>query len=704
MKILLAVVLGIWSLLGATRAECFELDQLLKAPMTTELVAAGDAERIAWVTYEQGRRNVWFAEAPNFVPKPLTAFDQDDGQRIGGLQFSPDGEFLFYEQGNAEAANPSSLAAPPEQVIRVIELASGRDQKIAAGQGVRVSPDGQHLLFMRSGSPVLFEIDAARSSIDRDDIAQREPLFRDRGTIQDLAWAPDSRRIAFTSFRDDHSFVGVYDLGRGEITWLSPGVDFDSDPAWSPDSSRIAFFRTPGLTKDETRSVIESRDVSLWVADIKNGDGVPVWIPPVANGFFAQDYPQNPLRWTVTNRIVFYSEHENWVHVYAIDPDGSGLVDLTTGACEAEHSTLSHDESELIFSSNCSRKDAADKDRRHLWRTALAGGQPTPLTSGRSIETDPVVIGSGGLIAFRDAGARYPAGIALLGSNGEERRKIFPTQIADDYPAQRLVEPVAIVFDAADGVQVHGQLFRPAKTGPSKKHKAVIFMHGGPIRQMLLGYHYFGEYYALTYAMNQYLASKGYVVLSVNYRSGIGYGRQFRLADNQGPRGASEYQDIVAAGEYLQSLNFVDANRIGLWGGSYGGYLTAMGLARDSDLFAAGVDLHGVHDWSWRGRDFGNDGWWSITDDLYPLAYQSSPVATVDSWTSPVLFIHGDDDRNVMFGQTIDMVQRLRQAGVHNEVLVFPNEVHSFLRYENWLRAFDATEHFLSRNLSQSSQ
>lgn len=701
MKVLLAVGCIFWSLIAAEPADSFELDQLLRAPMTTELVSAEGAERLAWVSYEQGRRNVWFAEAPHYIPKQLTAFNKDDGQRIGGLSFTPDGEFLFYARGNEEAANPASRTVPPQQLIRVIELASGRDQAIGAGQQSLVSPDGEHVVIMRGGHPVLFEVDAARTLIDADEFTKHEPIFKDRGAIRNMAWSPDSRHIAFTSFRDDHSFVGVYELGSGDVTWLSPGVDFDSHPAWSPDSSRIAFFRTPGLRKDETRSVIESRDVALWVADIESGTGVAIWKPPVTNGFFAQDYPQQPLRWSATDRIVFYSEHEQWVHIYAINPDGSGLANLTPGACEAEHSTLSHDGSELIFSSNCRGTDAADIDRRHLWRSSLAGGKPEALTSGRSIETDPVVVGDDGLIAFRDAGVRRPAGIALLDSRSGKRTKVFPARMPDDYPAQQLVEPVSVVFDAADGVQVHGQLFRPAATGQQDKHKAVIFMHGGPIRQMLLGYHYFGEYYALTYAMNQYLASKGYVVLSVNFRSGIGYGRQFRLAEHQGPRGASEYQDIVAAGRYLQALDFVDADRIGLWGGSYGGYLTAMGLARDSDLFAAGVDFHGVHDWSWRGRDFGNDGWWSIADDLYPLALQSSPVAHVDRWSSPVLFIHGDDDRNVMFGQTIDIVQRLRDKGVTNEVLVFPNEVHSFLRYASWLRAFDATEQFLSRNLEQ---
>ncbi len=129
------------------------------------------------------------------------------------------------------------------------------------------------------------------------------------------------------------------------------------------------------------------------------------------------------------------------------------------------------------------------------------------------------------------------------------------------------------------------------------RHPGVLFFHGGSRRQMQLGWHYRG-YYHNAYALNQYLASSGYVLLSVNYRSGIGYGMEFREALNYGARGASEFNDVVGAGLYLQSRPDVDPERLGLWGGSYGGYLTALGLAGASDLFAAGVDVRGVHDWN----------------------------------------------------------------------------------------------------------
>jgi dipeptidyl aminopeptidase/acylaminoacyl peptidase len=213
---------------------------------------------------------------------------------------------------------------------------------------------------------------------------------------------------------------------------------------------------------------------------------------------------------------------------------------------------------------------------------------------------------------------------------------------------------------------------------------------------MVLGFHYM-DYYHNAYAMNQYLASRGYVVLSVNYRTGIMYGRHFREPADGGWRGAAEYKDIVAAGRYLQSLPNIDPKRIGLWGGSYGGYLTAMGLSHNSDLFVAGVDLHGVHDWT-KQDEFPKDA--TDYDAAMKLAFQSSPDAAISTWTSPVLLIQGDDDRNVPFSQTVDLLQRLRAQKVHVEQLIFPDEVHGFLLWKSWVRAYEATAEFFAREMA----
>jgi dipeptidyl aminopeptidase/acylaminoacyl peptidase len=261
------------------------------------------------------------------------------------------------------------------------------------------------------------------------------------------------------------------------------------------------------------------------------------------------------------------------------------------------------------------------------------------------------------------------------------------------------VVPQQVILSAADGMLIHGQLFLPPKA--AARHPALVFFHGGSRRQMLLGWHYMA-YYSNSYAMNQYMASLGYVVLSVNYRSGIGYGLDFREALNYGAAGASEFNDVQGAGLYLRTRDDVDPKRIGLWGGSYGGYLTALGLARSSDIFAAGVDMHGVHDWNEELQNW-TRSYDPSHSDYARIAWESSPLASVDTWRSPVLLVHGDDDRNVPFSESVALTQALRKQGVQFEQLIFPDEIHDFLLYRSWLAAYTASADFFARRLRENA-
>jgi dipeptidyl-peptidase-4 len=236
---------------------------------------------------------------------------------------------------------------------------------------------------------------------------------------------------------------------------------------------------------------------------------------------------------------------------------------------------------------------------------------------------------------------------------------------------------------AEDSTEIHNQLFLPRDLGPGERRPAMIFVHGGPVRQMLPAYHYM-QFYHWAYAYNQWLASQGYVVLSINYRGGIGYGRSFRSASGTNSRGNSEYQDVVAGALYLQSRPDVDPTRIGIWGLSYGGLLTAQALARNSDIFRAGADLAGVH-------------LYGSSLDTTSVSYQSSSVAHMDTWTSPVFLEQGDDDRNVDFSQTIGLVQLLRARGIYYELTVWPDETHEMLIHGKWIKTFGDMGDFFRR-------
>ena len=686
----LLACLFLWVIKGY--GQSFTLPDILSFPYPEAPVFAPEHPRMAWVVYQNGMRNIWMAEAPDFEPQQLTSYTEDDGQALSGLTFTPDGnQLLFVRGGNpnrrGEYPNPTSNPRGARQEIWLLDLSSRTLKRIAEGRNPVVSPDGQLVLFQR-GSQIY------RAYLT-DDSLNIAPLFKARGRNTSPRFSPDGRYVAFVSNRGDHSFIGVFDRKAEHIRWIAPSVDRDMLPVWSPDGKHLAFIRQPGFKKGESFNLMDGYPFSVLVASLETGEARTLWKSPGRDGGFAQYYPSHPLRWLPNNRLLFYSEHEGWMHIYSLSPQGGEPIDLTPGRAEAEHSAISPDGKVLYFSGN-----HEDIDRRHLWQVATTGGTPQPITSGKGIETEPVISPDGEWLAFRAATARRPQAIKVYHLKSQKSQTIYPQTLPDAFPEQALVEPQQIIFRSTDGWLIHGQLFMPPEARPDGQHPAVIFMHGGPIRQMLLGWHYRG-YYAKAYAMNQYLASQGYIVLSVNYRAGIGYGRNFRLAPEQGPRGASEYRDIVAAGLYLRRLPQVHPARIGLWGGSYGGYLTAMGLARDSDLFAAGVDLHGVHDWAFRATDFSPGGGWGISkqQDKLMKAWLSSPVSSLDSWTSPVLLIHGDDDRNVLFQQTTDLAQRLRERNVTVETLVFPDEVHSFLLHRNWLKAYQQAAAFFNRFL-----
>ncbi len=668
----------------------FTLKDILSTPFPYSLTASPKGDLMAWVLNQKGRRNIWIAKAPEFKPRRLTNFNEDEGQEISQLAFSPDGKIIVYVRGEGpnrqgEYPNPTSNPRGVRREIWAVRVQDGKIWKIGEGTEPSVSPDGKIVVFRR-GKDVLYA--------PLDGSAEPKILFKARGRNGSFTWAPSGKKLAFVSRRGDHSFIGIYDLEKEKILWVLPDVDRDSHPVWSPDGSKLAFIRVPGATM-EFKPIWMRWDLpfSIWVFDLKTGKGKKVFEAERGSGF-ALYYPRKPLLWPLSDRMVFYSEQDGWMHLYSLDLKSGKVQCLTPGNYEVENLSVSPDGKLLVFNSN---KD--DIDRRHLWQVPTKGGPLKKLTEGKGIEWSPVFLVSGRYLAFLRSSGKHPASVAVL--SFKERGKIKPVTdslIPPEFPEAKLVEPKQVIFRAGDGLEIHGQLFVPAGIKKGEKRPALIFMHGGPIRQMLLGWHYF-YYYHNSYAFNQYMVQRGFVVLSVNYRSGIGYGAAFRTAPNQGPAGASEYQDIVAGAKFLQKLPYVDPLRIGLWGGSYGGYLTALGLSKDSDLFAAGVDMHGVHDWSWRGIMRGVEDW-GIDREKLRLAKLSSPVADLKFWTSPVLFIHGDDDRNVDFIQTVDLVQRLRRLGrAHVETLIFPDEVHDFLLFRSWLRAYEASADFFERFL-----
>ena len=673
----------------------FTIPDILSAPFPSELVASPDGRRVAWIGYEQGKRNVWVAEAPAFRARRLTRYTEDDGQELSDLTWTADSRALLYVRGSGpnaagETPNPTSDVRGQEQAVWLVSALGGAPRRIGAGTSPTPSPSGERVALVLR--------DTIWSAPLRGGAAP-QVLFRARGRSGSPMWSPNGRQLAFVSRRGDHGFIGVFDVARREVRWIAPDVDLDNLPRWSPDGMKIGFVRRPGSLFPGAPSAVPDSGTTLppfriMVADVATLDAREAWRSPGGpDGAFPGMAGEWGLMWAADDRLVFASEQTGWLGLYAVPVAGGEAARLTPGGCEVEDAALTSDRREVLYTSNC-----GDVDRRHVQRVAVAGGAPVAVTSGPGLEWRPVPL-EGGRVAVLRSDVRHPASPALVSDTaGAVVLDGWPLPPA--FPIEQLVEPQPVIVRAADSTEVHLQLFLPPPGGlaDAGRRPAIMFFHGGPVRQMLLGWHNRG-YYHNAYALNQYFASRGFVVVSVNYRLGIGYGRRFRDVPCGGRNGACEYQDVLAAAAYLRARPDVDSTRIGLWGGSYGGYLTALGLARNSDRFAAGVDLHGVHDWAVIAQGFPFERPPGLADSVLARMRRASPVGDVERWRSPVLLIHGDDDRNVQFQQTTDLAQRLRRRGVRVEQLVFPDEVHSFLRHASWLRAYRAAAEFFAGTL-----
>jgi dipeptidyl aminopeptidase/acylaminoacyl peptidase len=679
------------SLALSASAKRFTLEQVMSAPFPSELTAAPKGGAIAWVLDQRGARNVWAADSPGYSGRQLTNYHADDGQEIAQLAWTPDGRSVIFVRGgdfetNRDNPNPASLPQGVEQAIWIAPLAGGAPRKLTEGNSPAISPKADQIVFLRKGE--IWSVGLA-------DGAKPSQLIHAKGQADDLRWSPDGAKLAFVTRRTDHSFIAVYDFAAQSLVYLDPSVDRDSQPVWSPDGKQIAFIRVPAapLAFGPHRSA--SPPWSIRIADPQSGNGRELWHASDGPGsVFHAMVADSQLFWGASDHIIFPWERTGWMHLYSISTHGDVPKPLNApGEFEIEHAALSADRNTVLFSSN-----QDDTDRRHLWRVSVLGENLTRLTPGDGIEWSPVETSDGAAVAMLRSDAKNPAR-ASIKIGQDNVRDLAPNSVPADFPASSLVVPQPVLLSAADGLRIHGQLFLPPDYDANEKHPAVIFFHGGSRRQMLLGWHYM-DYYNNSYAMNQYLAGLGYIVLSVNYRSGIGYGLDFREALNYGATGASEFNDVLGAGLYLRGRSDVDPKRIGLWGGSYGGYLTALGLARASDLFAVGVDFHGVHDWS---AELTSDG---LTLDAATsrLAFESSPLASVSTWRSPVLLIHGDDDRNVPFHQTVALVEALRKQHVDFQELIFPDEIHGFLTQKRWIQAYHAAADFLGKHLQNASR
>ncbi len=673
-------------------SQSFTMEQVGKFSFPSELTSSPTGEMIAWSMNEQGKRNVYIANGPEFLPEKLTSFDKDDGQEISSLQFTPDGNYLVFVRGGdhgggnaSSTVNAENLPWLPKVEIWKINLLSRKAEVVVEGDDFVLGAPNQ-LAFIKSGQ-------AWTADLKGD--TKPSQLFQVKGTVNSGTFSPDGKSLAFTVNRGGHQLIGIYRDQETPIQFIAPSFHRDITPKWSPDGKQIAFIRTRGGEGAAYPLLVPRHNPwEIWIADVTTGEGKKLWkAPETLRGSIPTTTGSINLNFAADNQLTYLSYEDGWPHLYSLDISSGKTKLLTPGNYMVEQMKLSQDGKKLIFAANAGSQPE-DIDRRHIGSVEIASGKLTWETSESGIEAYPVYVGNAGKMAFFSATAQRSHLVAV--KDESSTKLIQESAIPSDFPQAKLVTPKQVKFTAPDGTTLYGQLFEK-EGGPAKK-PGVVFVHGGPQRQMLLGWSYM-DYYSNTYSLNQYLAELGFSVLSVNFRLGIGYGYEFHRPANAYHQGAVEYQDVKAAGEYLASLPQVDGNKIGIYGGSYGGYLASLALARDSDLFKVGVDIHGVHDLD--GRYAIPDGYEKAPDYEHAkkIAWESSPMPDLATWTSPVLFIHADDDRNVAVNQTVDLIRRFEELGKPYESIFIPGDTHHWMRWSNMIRVDQATADFLKKHL-----
>jgi dipeptidyl-peptidase 4 len=682
--------------------------------MMSEVKISDDGSTVVFLRGEAPNRSGW---APNPTADPDGPEHAIWAARTAGgkawrvvdtadPELAPDGSsLLFIKDGQIFRAKLTPT--PPATPVDRGEKAFIKEWGVQSDP--KFSPDGRKIAFVTT------RID--HSFIMVYDIATRTVKYMAPSVDFDTApmWMADSKHLVFLR-RPGLAFgQQTYQIGPGSgATYAAPqqnaptgGGRGGGRGGAAPTTATTAVNNTAGMMSATFKG---GYTLGIYKADVTTGDAQEVWhnqpndkiAATISNAHLAGDTLVFPLitggagggrgggRGRGNAAPANPETTDEWDRYYSINlTDASArpvLLTTTDGLIENQTSVaFSGDEKTLYYCTN-----AKDIERRHIWAVPVTGGTPVQITTGEGVETSPTPLASGKFLATLSADWNMPQSVGVwnLGPTAAKQRIVFPASMPG-FPKEAHVKPEIIITKADDGVEVHNQLFLPKDLKPGERRPAIVFVHGGPPRQMMPAYHYM-QFYHWAYGINQWLADQGYIVMSVNYRLGIGYGRSFRTPANSGINGNSEYKDVLAGGKYLQTRADVDPNRVGIWGLSYGGLLTSQALARNSDIFKAGVDLAGVH---LEGTSL----------DPSTVSYKSSAISAIDSWKSPVLLIQGDDDRNVAFLQTVGLVQLLRQRNVYTELIVFPDDVHESLLHSRWIYTLGRMETFLHKFLWDAS-
>jgi dipeptidyl aminopeptidase/acylaminoacyl peptidase len=570
---------------------------------------------------------------------------------------APDGFRVVYVQNVGDTRQMFALPCEGGWPLR---LTSGE----RSVESPRWSPDGERLVYVRGKAVVVADGDGANA---------RTLTEHEAGNSMPR-WSPDGSQIAFYSRRRGWSQIWAIDAAGGEPRRLTEAAEDNDDLQWSPDGTRIAFssIRGSDLNNRDIYCVDAGTGVETRLTNVPGCfDGAPAWSPD-------------------GSQIAFLSDRDGWVHVYRMPADGTERQQLTFGACEDGWPTLgrgylhwSPDGEQIAFARNHEgRLDAMVLDVRSGALDRLSNEEGFAQPAGWTPD--------GRWLLCLFSRPDLPSDLWLLASGGRSRR--LTQSLAGGLRREHFAVPERIVYRSQDGLPIHAQLYRPQLASAESRCPAIVHAHGGPTYQ---------AYFSWPDPITQLFVQEGYAVLEPDFRGSSGYGREFRLANN-GEWGVSDAGDCVQAAEYLRGLDWVDRERIGIWGGSYGGYLVLCCLTASPRSFRAGIDMFGDSEIAESYRHGDRLGRLDLhrqmgSPDEHAEDYRrGSPVYRAEQVEAPLLILHGRDDSRVVPLMSERMAEALKIEGKFFEHHFYEGEGHGFRRaatrrdaYQRMLAFFD---------------
>ncbi|MFM8533322.1 MAG: prolyl oligopeptidase family serine peptidase [Acidimicrobiia bacterium] len=524
--------------------------------------------------------------------------------------------------------------------------------------------------------------------------------------VSESSFTEEIQARTFVGDAQDRRRIAMLNLETGEGVWA--GLDGVSDalpiprppfgdeprPAAKPDPAPKRYVRwgSPVLSPDGRTAVASVRaadNTERWYVRLDPATGKSTVLDHLKDDAWIRD---GGMGWLNDNRRVwFLAEHDGWMHLYTVDATGnaSSRRQLTSGRFEIDSIELSTDGSTFYLQST-----EAHPGERQIYAMSVDGGARTRVTTTTGGHTGAIAPDNSMFGLVSSTSNRPPEVFLMANKPGAPSTKIT-TSPAAEWLSYNWVEPQLITYQSRDGKDVYARLFTPEMVGAKRDPKApaVVFVHGAGYLQN--AHKYWSTYYR-EYMFHHLLASKGYVVLDPDYRASAGYGRDWRTAIYRW-MGGHDLNDVVDGAAYLVKSHKVSAKNIGVYGGSYGGFITLMALFTSPDTFGAGAALRPVTDWAHYNHGYTSNILNEPQGDAE--AYRkSSPIYFAEGLKAPLLIAHGMVDVNVHFQDSVRLVQRLIELRKENwELAAYPVEDHGFVEATSWadeykriLKLFDA--------------